>query len=460
MTAGAIRGRPPLGGWVAGVPLGALLLLLPAVWNGFPLVYYDSVDYIPLPFGAEMPVFRTAAYGLFTGVGRLGGTLWAVVVVQSLLVATALWLAAAAFGAPGRTGRTFALLLAAATLGGLPWYVSQIMADGFAGVTILGLLALLLAGDRLAPPGRLLLAAITALATALHTSHIGLGIGLLALGLLAASARRVWPMLPAVRPGPAAATVALALTLAICANVAATGRAFLTQPATVQTLGLFVEAGLAKRYLDRHCPGRAPAPFRLCAHRDSLPRTANAFLWAGGLFEALGGFAGMEGEARAIVGGVVREMPLALAWEATRLTARQFVMIGLGDGIIPLQFMLRQPIAAHYPDDVAAYDAARQQRGIDFTPVHPFELPLYAGALLALLALGTAAWRAGDRRGALLAAGVLLGLLGNAFICGALSNPNHRYQGRITWLPLAAVCLLAYRPRDPISLGTPHPARP
>ncbi len=455
-----MRRVPPRPGWLVGVPLGALILILPALWNGFPLVYYDSVDYIPLPFGADPPVFRTAAYGLFTGVGRAAGTLWAVVVAQGLLVSTALWLTAAALSARGRTGRTFALLLAASAVGGLPWYVSQIMADGFAGVTILGLLTLLLAGDRLDRPGRLILVAITALATALHTSHIGLGIGLLALGLLAAGARRVRPSLPAVRLSLPTATVALALTLAIGANATATGRAFLTQPATVQTLGLFVETGLAKRYLDQHCPGREPAPFALCAHRDALPPTANAFLWAGGPFEALGGFAGMEAEARAIVGGVVRDMPLDLAWEGVRLTARQFVMFGLGDGIIPLQFMMRQPIEAHYPDDIAAYDAARQQRGIDFTPVRPVELPLYLAFVLALAALGVAAVRAGDRRGAALAAGILLGLLGNAFICGALSNPNHRYQGRIAWLPLAAVCLLAYRPREPISLETTSRAAP
>ena len=40
---------------------------------------------------------------------------------------------------------------------------------------------------------------------------------------------------------------------------------------------------------------------------------------------------------------------------------------------------------------------------------------------------------------------IFLALLGNAFICGALSNPHNRYQSRLVWLAtlivgMAAVC--------------------
>ena len=36
---------------------------------------------------------------------------------------------------------------------------------------------------------------------------------------------------------------------------------------------------------------------------------------------------------------------------------------------------------------------------------------------------------------------VLVALLGNAFICGALSNPHHRYQSRLIWLAPLVVLL-------------------
>jgi hypothetical protein len=34
-----------------------------------------------------------------------------------------------------------------------------------------------------------------------------------------------------------------------------------------------------------------------------------------------------------------------------------------------------------------------------------------------------------------------LSLLGNAYVCGALSNPNDRYQSRIAWLAVLALVI-------------------
>jgi hypothetical protein len=42
-----------------------------------------------------------------------------------------------------------------------------------------------------------------------------------------------------------------------------------------------------------------------------------------------------------------------------------------------------------------------------------------------------------------LCATVLLALLGNAVICGVLSNPNDRYQNRLIWLAVLAAAIVA-----------------
>ena len=54
--------------------------------------------------------------------------------------------------------------------------------------------------------------------------------------------------------------------------------------------------------------------------------------------------------------------------------------------------------------------------------------------------------------GAMLPGLVLVGLVGNAIICGTFSNPHDRYQSRAMWLP--ALVLLLARTRDPNAL---HP---
>ena len=46
---------------------------------------------------------------------------------------------------------------------------------------------------------------------------------------------------------------------------------------------------------------------------------------------------------------------------------------------------------------------------------------------------------------------VLLGLIGNAIICGTFSNPHDRYQSRVIWLP--ALVLFWPRMKDPERLA-------
>jgi hypothetical protein len=59
----------------------------------------------------------------------------------------------------------------------------------------------------------------------------------------------------------------------------------------------------------------------------------------------------------------------------------------------------------------------------------------------------------------------LIAMLANAFICGALSNPNDRYGARLVWLAVIAAALAAVRlyeqrqrlPASDIVAATPQP---
>lgn len=96
---------------------------------------------------------------------------------------------------------------------------------------------------------------------------------------------------------------------------------------------------------------------------------------------------------------------------------------------------------------------ARQQNGqLTRQLFDRFNLVHVPVALLSVLGLLPAAiwsWRNGRPDLAALALFVFLALLGNAFICGALSNPHDRYQSRLVWLaPLVAgMIIVACRER-------------
>jgi len=72
-------------------------------------------------------------------------------------------------------------------------------------------------------------------------------------------------------------------------------------------------------------------------------------------------------------------------------------------------------------------------------------VPLFLVATAGMLILMGRWRRRGEWRLWSLSAAILLALLGNAFVCGALSNPNHRYQSRLAWLPILVIAIAAVR---------------
>jgi hypothetical protein len=131
-------------------------------------------------------------------------------------------------------------------------------------------------------------------------------------------------------------------------------------------------------------------------------------------------------------------------------TALQLRMVGTGYGIVHWIWHTYDTIKAHAPAAVPAMLAARQQREkIDerrFSSLNRLHVPVALASTVLLL--GVAGMALGGWIGAdlgLLAATCLLAILGNAFVCGALSGPHHRYGARLVWVAPFVVLLAAWR---------------
>jgi len=418
------------------------LLLWPAFWNGAPLFYYDSVDYLVQPFTGEMPVFRTAPYGWFQWLARLGGNPWPTIVAQAAMVTGIAWLSVDAL-VPG-LNRLW-LLAGVAVLSwltGLSWYVSQVMADSLTGAVFLGAIALA-CGRRLPLVPRILLMVLTALGMAFHVSHIAVICGLVLCVLAARLASLRVPSLRFIRARDLVLTLALSVTTAVFANYATTGRVFLLQNAANLRLALLIETGLVKDYLDEVCPQNQRIS-HLCPYRKTLPTTANAYLWnTFGPFHDLGGWKSElhKQEAATIVGEILRRYPGETAARLGTAAFRQFGMVETGDGLRPMFWHLEKPIARFYPGFLEEFRRARQQHHIEFSHYAVRDDLVYWLSLAGMVGIALFGWQMGSRAVPGATALVFLILVGNAVVCGALSNPNHRYQGRIAWLPLFAMML-------------------
>lgn len=439
-------------GWrVFAILAVAVMLAAPALWNGYPLLYHDTEDYVITSFTWEPSIWRTMPYALIMALGRLFGSLWAVVAAQALLAAWVLHEAVCAFVPRRRVAALLALAAILTLFTSLPWVVSQLMPDALAGIVPLGL-ATLAFGSGLGRRRRAALAAGVVVAIAVHLSHVAVGAGLLiVLAALWALSRR-WAGVPRPALGMVAVAVVAGILAVPAIHKTATGEAFFSRGGNVLQLALFVQNGVAKLYLDKVCP--EGAELKLCPHRDKLPATADSFLWAkwASPFWDLGGWTGMKDEAGVIVRGALREFPLDVAAATLRGFREQLGILALGDGLGPKN----RPNWAgeyhdvgkeRYPQEYAAYMAARQQRdpGIDFAPINAVQTPIAFAAQGLLVVLTIWAFRRGDRAGAGLGVVMVLGLLGNAFVCGAISNPHDRYQNRVVWGAVAVSMLLALR---------------
>src|SRR5215470_16000990 len=83
-----------------------LLLLAPALWNGFPLLEYDTGGYLARWFEGTLEVSRSTVYGLFLVV-LARPDFWPAVTVQAALT---VWVIALILRALGLGGRRLVLL--------------------------------------------------------------------------------------------------------------------------------------------------------------------------------------------------------------------------------------------------------------------------------------------------------------------------------------------------------------
>ena len=453
MRALALPARPVRGAPVCalGIAVLSLMFLSVAIWNGFPLIFYDTGAYVLEGLGHIFFVERAPVYAEFLFLTGARFSLWPVVVVQALMISY-LILEVARVDVPGLTLRALVVIGAALSLfTGIGWYVGQVEPDIFTPMVILGAWLLLFCSERLGKAGRYRVVVLTGLAVACHPSHLGLLAGLVIAAALLKLAARWRPHLPGPDLRHGLIGLAIALSLIVAGNFVLTGKFFLSKSGSVFLFARLMQDGIVQRLMNETCPPAGTSDWRLCAYKNRMPKSANAWLWGENSgFRALGGFTSQmqqEEDGRIIVESLKRYPVMHLRAAATD-SLLQFLQFKTGDGIEPHLTILEPNFKRIIPKQVPAYLEARQQRGlIRFKTLNLIHVPVGAMSVLGLLLL---LQRAAMRRSwdaASLPALVLLGLIGNAIICGSFSNPHDRYQSRIVWLPSLVLLLAVTRDR-------------
>jgi len=407
---------------------GGMLLLWPALVNGYPILFSDTGGLLSQGLEPEMGWDKPWAYGPFVLTLCLRTTLWGPVAAQALMVSHILWLVQKALG--HRVWWGHLALCTGLTATAAPWFVSLLMPDIFAPVTVLCLF-LLAYGDRLSRRERAWILALGALSIAVHLSHLIVAAACLAV-VLALRPRRV---------AVCAAPLGLALGLLLATNWVGNGVLGVSPFGSVFALARLQADGPAADYLRSACPG---AGYRLCAWADQLPMDSDHFLWDpnGPVWGDDSGPTLIASEMAQIVRQTVQTYPLAVLELGVGNTLRQLGRAKVGDTlgsdylaltVLPrLEKFLPTAEAARFKASLQDHDALAGVAA-RLTPLQSALLAVGAVAILATL------WRAWRRRDSLVggfAAIVLVGVVANACATGALSGPHDRYQARIAWLVL------------------------
>jgi hypothetical protein len=417
-----------------------LMMIAPAFWNGYPLLQWDTGGYLARWYEGYLVPSRSTVFGLYLHYGESFG-FWINLAVQS--VAT-LWLLQLTLRVLGlmQTFRFVAISLLLILSTALPWLASMLLTDIFAGLSVLSLFLLVVAGPRTSVLEKISLFVFTAFAAATHSATLGVLLGLCVAGWM------VRPLLgrqlPIAGLAQASMTIVAGGLMLVSANHALSGKWAWTPGGYGVAFGRMMQDGIVARYLNDHCPRER---YKLCPYRNELPATADEFLWGKSMFNTLGRFEGMNDEMGTIVVHSLTDYPAWQAGAALKAMGQQLLHVATGEGTngwIPHTYGV---IERYIPAQVAQMRAARQQHwAVNFDDVNWLHVPVALASMLALvvlLALSLRNRRLDDLT--LLAATVGLALLGNAFICGVISGPHDRYGARMVWVATFVVLMALAR---------------
>jgi hypothetical protein len=425
--------------WALAVFLSLAVLMAPAIWNGFPLLQYDTGGYLARWYEGYLVPSRAVVYGLilFAGVPL---SFWPVLLLQSALT---VWVVALTLRAH-RLGKRPLLVLGVVTLLSvfttLPWLTAILLTDIFCGLGVIALYLLLMRGNTLFPAERAALIALIAVAVATHSATLAV------LMALTAAAMPVWLVdrsrIPLTALGHGLLALILGAALVFAADLVVAKRLAWTPGGFALSFGRMLQDGIVSRYLDDHCPDTA---LQLCTYKDQLPYDADIWFWGSPLFDRLGRFDGLGKEMEKIALGSLVEYPGMQIATAAADTAKQLIEVHTGEGVVKWVWHTYFIIQHYTPQLLPAMWAARQQKGeISFAGINAAQYPLglIAMALLPVIVLLSARKALSPTAGEI-AAAIVLTMLANAFVCGALSNPHDRYGARVVWLAAFAVILAA-----------------
>jgi hypothetical protein len=418
----------------------ALLLIVAAIYNGYPIVYPDTSTYLASGFELETPADRPITYGLFIRLTSLNGlSLWLTVFCQSLLLAYLIYRILFVLRITNAPFKTFIALLICVFTTCVSWSSSQLIADIFTPMLIL--VWVLICVDKEASKKQLLFYTILLFfISSMHMSHFVMSVLFSVILLFLRINKQIKHQIPLSK---------------ISMIVLASGLSFIVFASSyskykhVFFVAKMNENKLLKTILEEQCNTHH---FKLCAYKDSLPQTANEFIWdEKSPLTKLGGYTEVKSEFNEIINIAFTNWVYLskIISSSFKDSYRQLFTykIGDGNGIFMEGTKLYERITIYIPNERTMYANCKQQNATLFSTN---KVNNYFSVLLLVSLLGIAVIVIFKQISfSIKISGIILlvGTFINTFVCASLAPVSDRFGCRVVWLVVFYLILLVMQPK-------------
>jgi hypothetical protein len=414
------------------VGAAALLLLAPALRNGFPFTYLDTHTYIHSGMTLSVPFDRPIFYGVWLMLSSLRLSLWLPVLLQVILSAALLYRLLTRFTDIQKQPLHYLLLTGLLSLlTGAGINATMLLPDAFSPLLVIAFVLLLT--DKKYERGYFV---ILFGAAVMHNSH---WLILLAMSL-------VYILFSWRNKTLQRRFVLQSATLILLAFVLLSGTNYLkfkvftpSKASTFFLMGRLAETGVLRNYVADHCPD---LPTHLCENQDKLLSGASEFIWMGDSpIQGGGGYWEQEVVYKKIVREVFTQPRYLFPFLYRsffdgfhQLFLNRVMIEGLSTDMLSFQ-----QIEKHFTTDATAARQSMQAYGADSFPL--LNLAYQILLLFALIVVLYGAISLGNQF-SLAAALLLLGIAANAWVTATFANVDSRLQARMAWLIVVAAYIV------------------
>ncbi|MEM6398396.1 MAG: hypothetical protein AAF741_18750 [Bacteroidota bacterium] len=426
---------------------GSLILGYWAFVNHFPLVFSDTGTYLSSGFTNDFPADRPIFYGWFIRHLSLEDSLYIPVFVQCIMLAYCLKMWVVAFGHKSNQNLQFLILITILTVfTGASVQTSQLIPDVFTPILLLSA-GLLLTNASIGKWRYLTMCIFFLLSLLMHNSH-SLIIWLVLLGLTTINLVRFWGGYEHYfnRSWLIIAGLTISSHIIIPSTSYALGFGYNSSRARhVIIMNRLVKFGIMEDYLNDVC---AEKDYKFCAYKDAIPRSN--FMWdhENSPLYLTGGWEANEEEYNTITNDILKRSKYypKLFFRALESSGHQFFSYKIGDTAGPYleKSSPHSMIKYFFPELERFYFRAKQQEGnLDFVATNRYHHILILTSLtLCFFFLFRQRTKWVNRN---LLEIILIFLIANAAVCGALVGAFDRYQCRVVFVLIVPLYLAIWR---------------